>query len=194
MAELQTKKETVSVPVPAPAEPPLAEAPPVDVVDKKALAPPPSAAEETKALAVVENEKTPVPVQKKATGGSLDRDIALAEIEKEKRLSNVKAWEESEKTKANNKAQKQLSSVAAWENSKKAAIEAQLRKIEEQLEKKKAEYGEKMKNKIAMVHKQAEEKRAIVEAKRSEEILKAEEMAAKYNATRTTPKKLLGCF
>lgn len=51
-----------------------------------------------------------------------------------------------------------------------------------------------MKNKIAMVHKQAEEKRAIVEAKRSEEILKAEEMAAKYNATRTTPKKLLGCF
>lgn len=56
MAELQTKKETVSVPVPAPAEPPLAEAPPVDVVDKKALAPPPSAAEETKALAVVENE------------------------------------------------------------------------------------------------------------------------------------------
>jgi len=30
-------------------------------------------------------------------------DIALAEIEKEKRLSNVKAWEESEKSKAENK-------------------------------------------------------------------------------------------
>ncbi|PNX73081.1 remorin-like protein, partial [Trifolium pratense] len=92
------------------------------------------------------------------------------------------------------RAQKQLSTVAAWENSKKAALEAQLRKIEEQLEKKKAEYGEKMKNKIAMLHKQAEEKRAIVEAKKGEEILKAEEIAAKHRATGTIPKKLFGCF
>jgi len=30
-------------------------------------------------------------------------DVALAEIEKEKRFSNVKAWEESEKSKAENK-------------------------------------------------------------------------------------------
>lgn len=65
---------------------------------------------------------------------------------------------------------------------------------QEQLEKKKAECGEKMKNKIAMVHKEAEEKRAMVEAKRGEEILKAEEIAAKYCATGTTPKKTLGCF
>jgi hypothetical protein len=136
----------------------------------------------------------PDPIKKKTSGGSLDRDIALAEIDKEKRLSNVKAWEESEKTKAENKAQKQLSTVAAWENSKKAALEAQLRKIEEQLEKKKAEYGEKIKNKVAMVHKQAEEKRAIVEAQKGEQILKAEEIAAKHRATGTIPKKLFGCF
>ncbi|RDY13135.1 hypothetical protein CR513_01993 [Mucuna pruriens] len=199
MAELQTKAEAGSVPVLAPVEPepPLAEAPPLDAVDKKAVAAPPPApapAEETKALAVVENEKIPEPVKKKATGGSLDRDIALAEIEKEKRLSNVKAWEESEKSKAENKAQKHLSAVAAWENSKKAALEAQLKEIEEQLEKKKAEYGEKMKNKIALVHKQAEEKRAMVEAKRGEEVLKAEEAAAKYRATGTLPKKGFGCF
>nr|KYP49411.1 Remorin [Cajanus cajan] len=51
-----------------------------------------------------------------------------------------------------------------------------------------------MKNKIALVHKQAEEKRAMVEAKRGEEILKAEETAAKYRATGTTPKKAFGCF
>ncbi|XP_027334036.1 remorin [Abrus precatorius] len=194
MAELQTKVEPT--PAPLEPEPPLAEAPSVDAGEKKVVAPPPTnpaAAEETKALAVVENEKTPAPV-KKVTGGSLDRDIALAEIEKEKRLSNVKAWEESEKSKAENKAQKQLSAVAAWENSQKAALEAKLRKIEEQLEKKKAEYGEKMKNKIALIHKQAEEKRAMVEAKRGEEFLKAEETAAKYRATGTTPKKLLGCF
>ena len=76
----------------------------------------------------------------------------------------------------------------------KANIEAELKKIEEQLEKKKAEYAEKMKNKVAMIHKEAEEKRAMVEAKRGEEVLKAEEMAAKYRATGHAPKKLIGCF
>jgi len=59
---------------------------------------------------------------------------------------------------------------------------------------KKAEYAEKMKNKIAMIHKAAAEKRAIVEAKRGEEILKAEETAAKYHAKGLYPKKVLGCF
>lgn len=57
MAELPTKQETSSVPAPAQPEPPLAEAPPLDVVDKKAVAPPPpAAAEESKALVLVENE------------------------------------------------------------------------------------------------------------------------------------------
>lgn len=62
------------------------------------------------------------------------------------------------------------------------------------MEKKKAAYAETMKNKIALVHKEAEEKRAMVDAIRGEELLKAEEMAAKYRATGQTPKKLLGCF
>lgn len=65
MAELQTKQEAVPAPAPAPApvptpvpaavEPPLAEAPPVNVVEKKAVAPPP-VADDTKALVVVDNE------------------------------------------------------------------------------------------------------------------------------------------
>lgn len=62
------------------------------------------------------------------------------------------------------------------------------------MEKKKAGYVEKMKNKIALVHKAAEEKRALIEAKRGEDLLKAEEISAKYRATGTGPKKLLGCF
>ena len=53
---------------------------------------------------------------------------------------------------------------------------------------------EKMKNKVALIHKSAEEKRAEIEAKRGEEILKAEEIAAKYRATGTAPKKILSCF
>ncbi|MCI47842.1 hypothetical protein A2U01_0069084, partial [Trifolium medium] len=62
MAELQTKEEAAPVPVqapvptPAPVEPPLAEAPPANVVEKKEAAPAPPAAEDTKALVVVENE------------------------------------------------------------------------------------------------------------------------------------------
>lgn len=65
---------------------------------------------------------------------------------------------------------------------------------QEKLEKKKAEYAEKMKNKMAEVHKVAEEKRAMVEANRMEQHLKVEETAAKYRAAGYTPKKLLGCF
>lgn len=58
MAELQTKPQPGSVPVEP--EPPLAEAPPPLVAAEKkavpALPPAPAAPEETKALAVVENE------------------------------------------------------------------------------------------------------------------------------------------
>ncbi|XWS32207.1 hypothetical protein CRYUN_Cryun23aG0140500 [Craigia yunnanensis] len=175
------------------APPPAVEATKAESEEKTVVpSPPDQKPEESKALAVV--EKAPEPSPKKISGGSHDRDIALAEVEKEKRLSFIRAWEDSEKTKAENKAQKKLSVIVAWENSKKASLEAKLRKIEEQLEKKKAEYAEKMKNKVALLHKEAEEKRAIVEAKRGEERLKAEEMAAKLRATGQTPKKLLGCF
>lgn len=69
MTELQAQAETGSAPAPAQApaptpapvepEPPLAEAPPLHAaVEEKAVVPPPAptAAEETKALAVVEKE------------------------------------------------------------------------------------------------------------------------------------------
>ncbi|XP_073031824.1 remorin-like isoform X1 [Primulina eburnea] len=147
--------------------------------------------DESKALAVVEK---PESTERKEAEGSISRDAVLERVATEKRLSLVKAWEESEKSKAENKAQKKVSAIAAWENCKKASLEAELKKIEEQLENKKAKYIEKMKNKVALVHKTAEEKRATAEAKRGEDLLKAEETAAKYRATGTGPKKLLGCF
>ncbi|KAG9137409.1 hypothetical protein Leryth_026803 [Lithospermum erythrorhizon] len=146
--------------------------------------------DDSKALVAVENPSEAV----EKNEGSIDRDTVLARVATEKRLSLVKAWEESEKSKAENKAQKKISAIGAWENSKKASIEAELRLIEEKLEKKKAEYIEKMKNRIAEVHKSAEERRADIEAKKGEDVLKAEEIAAKYRATGTAPKKLLGCF
>ncbi|XP_059667070.1 remorin [Cornus florida] len=194
MAEEEPKKiesESPSEPSPAPAPEPV-EAP-KDVSEEKSVIPPPEEKpDDSKALAVV--EKVPDSEEGKSTEGSVNRDAVLARVATEKRMSLIRAWEESEKSKAENKACKKLSSIAAWENSKKATIEAELKKIEENLEKKKAEYVEKMKNKIALIHKEAEEKRAMTEAKRGEDLLKAEEMAAKYRATGSGPKKLIGCF
>ncbi|XP_066328886.1 remorin-like isoform X2 [Miscanthus floridulus] len=103
-------------------------------------------------------------------------------------------WE-SEKSKAENKAEKKMSAIMSWENTKKAAVEAKLRTREEKLEKKKAEYAEKMRNQVAAIHRAAEEKRASVEATRREAILKYEDMAAKHRSKGTTPAtKFLGCF
>ncbi|KAL2547523.1 Remorin family protein [Forsythia ovata] len=123
-----------------------------------------------------------------------NKDAALARVELEKRLALIKAWEDSEKAKADNKAYKKLSSIEAWENTKKASVEAQIKQIEEEFEKKKAEYREKMKNKMVEIHKAAEEKRAVIEAKKKEDFLKVVETAAKFRSTNTTPNKLLGCF
>ncbi|EYU25089.1 hypothetical protein ABFS82_06G034300 [Erythranthe guttata] len=195
MAEEEAKKVEPESCVEAP--PPVAAEPPKEVAEEKALVVPPpppveEKADDCKALAIVEKE--PEAVEEKKLEGSINRDAVLSRVATEKRMSLIKAWEESEKSKAENKAQKKVSAIGAWENSRKATLEAELKKIEEQLEIKKAQYIEKLKNKVAYVHKAAEEKRANVEAQRGEELLKAEEVAAKYRATGTGPKKLLGCF
>ncbi|CAL5323169.1 unnamed protein product [Camellia sinensis] len=193
MAEEEAPKKLLETQTPAPE--PTTEAP-IDVAEHKSLValPPPEAnkADDTKALAIVET--IPDTGEQKSSEGSFNRDAVLARVATEKRLSLIKAWEESEKSKAENKAHKKVSAIVAWENSKKATVEAELKKIEEKLENLKAAYVEKMKNKLALLHKAAEEQRAMIEAKRGEDLLKAEEIAAKYRATGTAPKKLLGCF
>ncbi|EPS69897.1 hypothetical protein M569_04866 [Genlisea aurea] len=156
------------------------------------------AREEPDAIAAAEPEKEAVveeeEEEKPEGGSSVNRDAALARVTTEKRLSFIRAWEESEKAKAENKAQKKLSAIGVWEDSKRASLEAELKKLEEQLEKKKSGYLEKVKNKIALIHKAAEEKRAVIEAVQGGELLKAEETAAKYRATGSAPKKILRCF
>ncbi|CAH8389147.1 unnamed protein product [Eruca vesicaria subsp. sativa] len=148
--------------------------------------------DDSEALAIV--EKTVEPAPKKSSSGSQDRDVKLADLSKEKKLSFAKAWEDREKSKAENKAEKNISDVLAWENNKKAVVESQQKKFEEQLLNKKAEHAEKMNNKVAAIHKEAEERRAMVEAKFGEDILNAEETAAKYRATGIVPKTTWGCF
>ncbi|KAM1029462.1 hypothetical protein ACFX2A_042972 [Malus domestica] len=200
-SELPSDPPPAPITAPAEKEKPLVEAPkdPVSHKDKSEIPPPPppeSKAEldESKALATVVDKPSEPIAEEKSKEGSINRDAVLAKVATEKRLSLIRAWEESEKSRAQNKAQKKLSAIGSWENTRKAIVEAELKKIEEKLEKQKAEYVEQMKNKIALIHKAAEEKRAVVEAKRGEDLLKAEEAAAKYRATGKTPKKLLGCF
>ncbi|PKU63053.1 remorin [Dendrobium catenatum] len=120
--------------------------------------------------------------------------LELARLLREKKTAFIEAWEDSQKAKLKNKAQKKMSSITTWENSKRASIEAEIKKMEEAYEKKKAQRTEKMMNEIASIHKAAEEKRAIIEAKKGEGILKAEETAARFKTAGIVPKKVLGCF
>ncbi|VFQ74908.1 unnamed protein product [Cuscuta campestris] len=111
-------------------------------------------------------------------------------IELEKRWALIKAWEENEKAKADNKAHKELCAVAAWESSKKASLEVKLKQIEEEYEKRKGEYEEKMKNKAAEIHREAEERRAQVEAEKGEGMLKLEEAASNFRSSGYVPHTL----
>ncbi|KAJ4832026.1 hypothetical protein Tsubulata_010273 [Turnera subulata] len=130
----------------------------------------------------------------KTPKGSAARDAGLAIIETEKRNALIKAWEENEKAKIENKTYKNISAIGSWESAKKASAEAKIKKYEEKIERKKAEYAEKMKNKIAEIHKMAEEKKVMIEAKRGEDCLKIEETAAKYRSTGYEPKKFYSWF
>ncbi|KAG4998967.1 hypothetical protein AAZX31_08G012700 [Glycine max] len=125
---------------------------------------------------------------------SVDRDAVLARVESEKRLALIRAWEESEKTKAENRAYKRHNAVVLWENSKKASAEAHLKRIEEKLDRNKAKCVEKMQNNVAEIHRTAEEKRAMIEANRGEEFLEIEEKAAKFRTRGYSPRKYLPCF
>eukprot|EP00252_Welwitschia_mirabilis_P009480 TRINITY_DN220_c0_g1_i1.p1 TRINITY_DN220_c0_g1~~TRINITY_DN220_c0_g1_i1.p1 ORF type:complete len:206 (-),score=84.28 TRINITY_DN220_c0_g1_i1:404-1021(-) len=203
MAQEQTGSEapaTTEVPKAVVEEKPATEAQPATAPEG-----PQPTSDDSKALAIVEAEKSEhkkeaiaetvvEDKEKSSEGGSLNRDTVLAKVNTEKKVALIKAWEENEKAKAENKFYKSISNITAWENTKKSSAETRLRKKEEQLEKKKAAYVEKMKNEIAVIHRKADEKKAMAEAKRGEEILKAEETAAKYRAAGEIPKNFCMCF
>lgn len=65
---------------------------------------------------------------------------------------------------------------------------------QENFEKKKAMYGEKMKNKMAISHRTAEEMRATVVADYEHAVFTVEEVSATFRATGRVPKKLFACF
>lgn len=125
--------------------------------------------------------------------GSFNRDLVLAKLNQERSLSLIKAWEENVRAKSLHRYNKKVAKIAAWENAKKAKAEADLKALEERLERKKAECVERMKNEIAAVHMRAEEARAMADSHHGEELLKAEEEAAKYRASGSLPKRYPFC-
>ncbi|WOL07377.1 remorin-like [Canna indica] len=154
----------------------------------------------SEAVKDVEEEKTavvPAPEEKpddslaitivEKIEASDERGAVLAKVMTEKRLSLIDAWEENEKVKAEDRAFKKITSVGAWEIAKMTEAEAEIKKKQEDLEKKKAEYAEELKKRIALIRKEAEEKRAQAEVKRGEDVIKAEKKAAKYRSTGLSP-------
>ncbi|KAF8032994.1 hypothetical protein BT93_D1783 [Corymbia citriodora subsp. variegata] len=139
-------------------------------------------------------DKEIIDTVEKVSGDQTERDAVLAQVEAEKRLALIRAWEESEKSKAESKAHKKLGFTGSWENTQIASVEAQIKQIEEEIEKKKAEEAEKMKKKLVEIQKEAEVKKVTIEAKRREDIIKVQEAAAKFRATGYMPRNLLRCF
>ncbi|XP_037493394.1 remorin 1.4 [Jatropha curcas] len=123
-----------------------------------------------------------------------DKENELAKIEWDKRYALIKAWEETEKAKVENKTYKKLSALGSWETNQKAVLESQIRQHEEKLERKKVEFAEKMTNKIAEIQKEAEERKTMIEAKRGQDFLKVEENAARYHSLGYLPRRSLICF
>ncbi|OEL15116.1 hypothetical protein BAE44_0023864 [Dichanthelium oligosanthes] len=167
-------------------------APAKDVAEERAAVPAP---EESKALVVVENVPTiivlPGDEKPAATGGSHERDAFLTRVATDKTTSLIRALHEPQNF-CSRRATRRMASVAAWENTKVAQMEAELKKMHEQLEMKNAEQAEKLKNSAAAAHRAAEEKRAAAVARRGEEVIRAEEAAAGYRARGQAPTRPFG--
>ncbi|XP_023636570.1 remorin isoform X2 [Capsella rubella] len=107
----------------------------------------------------------------------------------------IKAWKELKITNVNNKTQKRLLDITGWEKKKTTEIESQLARIQRKMDSKKMAKSEKLQTKKAAVHAKAQEKKANVQTRRAQEILEAEEEAARFQATGQIPKKpSLSCF
>ncbi|CAK9141867.1 unnamed protein product [Ilex paraguariensis] len=116
-----------------PKESPAEEKTPYHDLFEKALVPNP-----TKEVPPSKSPPTPEKVadpgvEKRSILDAIDRDAALAKVENEKKSALIKAWEDNEKTKADNKAYKKLSTIEAWENTKRASVEAQLSRLRKRL-------------------------------------------------------------
>ncbi|KAM3204522.1 remorin [Capsicum annuum] len=173
------------VPPPVNQEPPLASV----ATPNDAVAPPPHGTTTTpQAPTLFTPQETDIS-SKKVAKGSLDRGLKMT-----KGLLSSRHGKIAKKAKWITRPKKSSLKLQHGRRPKEQSLKLKLKKVEYQLEHKIDEYAEKIKNEVALICKEADEKRAVVDARKGEELLKAEETAAKYRATGQTPKKqLLGC-
>ncbi|VVB06821.1 unnamed protein product [Arabis nemorensis] len=116
-------------------------------------------------------------------------------IQREAQLSVIKAWKEQKITKVINKTQKKLLDISGWEKKKTTKIDSELASIQRKMDSKKMEKAEQLRIKKVAVHASAQEKKAKVQTRRAQEILDAEQEAARFQATGQVPKKSsFSCF
>ncbi|WRX16608.1 Remorin [Theobroma cacao] len=77
--------------------------------------------------------------------------------------------------------------IQAWENHQKAKTEAEMRKIEVEVERMRGRAHDKLMNKLAAARHKAEEKRAAAEAKRNQQAAKTEQQAEYIRRTGRIP-------
>ncbi|KAJ4777901.1 Remorin family protein [Rhynchospora pubera] len=96
-------------------------------------------------------------------------------------------WEEAEKSKYLTRFKRDEARIQAWENHQKAKIEAEMQKIEVDLEKIRARSQEKLMNKLAASKHKANQKRAAAEAKRQKEATRTTKQAEYIRQTGHVP-------
>ncbi|CAL9079864.1 unnamed protein product [Musa textilis] len=101
--------------------------------------------------------------------------------------ASVVAGEEAENTKYLARFKREEIKIQAWENHQKATIEAEMRKIEVEIERMKALANEKLMNHLAAVRHKAQEKRAAAGARRNQQAAKTAQQAEYIGRTGPVP-------
>ncbi|KAJ3682018.1 hypothetical protein LUZ60_014591 [Juncus effusus] len=103
-------------------------------------------------------------------------------------------WEEAETAKHLARFKSEENKIQAWENHQKAKIEAEMQKIEVDIERMRARAQEKLMNKLAVSKHKADRKRAKMEAKKKKDAKKTEKQADHIRRTGQVPERYLSCW
>ncbi|KAJ7958166.1 Remorin [Quillaja saponaria] len=103
------------------------------------------------------------------------------------------SWDISETSKSISKAKREEAKINAWENLQKAKAEAEIRKLEMKLEKKRASSMDRIMNKLRLSQKKAQEMRSSVLANQAHQVSRTSQRVISFRRTRQMG-SLSGCF
>ncbi|CAL0332701.1 unnamed protein product [Lupinus luteus] len=112
---------------------------------------------------------------------------------KKKETSTQSSMDNSERSKTVSKANREEAKITAWENLQKAKAEAQIRKLEMKLEKKRASSMDKIMKRLRSAHKRAHDMRSSVLANQTHQVTRTDHRALSFRRT-SQMGSLSGCF